>query len=243
MSHSSLHTTIKRFTDAAHFASCRMQFMKKALLLLGTINITLFLEFPVSLYIVSSLDKFFLALVNVQSEKHWVRPSASERGRYAGLKTPSVLRAAPFDLYLRAQAFCKRVSAPTRPSKDSSISLHQKPSDGGCCTPHRYPSLHSRGETHGDWPSPSLTWARMKLETWPRTQAHQGRRVFPSFESRLLRTAPHLFTWPRSIFRHVYKHSPELFIQTKLPLNAEGVCLCSWVLKPLNFLQRPFAHF
>lgn len=207
-----------------------MQFMKNALLLFGTINITLF---PVSLYTVSSLDKkFFLAPVNVQPEEHWARSSASGRGRYAGLKTPSVRQAAPFCLYLWAQAFCKRVSAPTRPSKESGISLHQNPSDGGCCTPRRYPSLHSHGKTHGNQPSLSLTWACMKLETWPRTQAHQRRRVFPSFESRLLHTAPRLFTWPRSIFRDVYKHSPKLFIQTKRPLNAEGVCLFSWALNP-----------
>lgn len=127
-----------------------MPFMKNTLMLFGTISITLFLVFPVSLYTVSSLDKkFILAPVKVQPEKHWARSSASGRGRHVGLKTPSIRQAAPFCLYLWAQAFWKRVSALTRPSKESGISSHQKPSDGGCYTPQRNLSLPSCGETRG----------------------------------------------------------------------------------------------
>lgn len=210
-----------------------MEFTKNALLLFGTVSITPFLVFPVSLYTGSSFDKkFILAPVQVQPEKHWGRSSG--KGRHAGLKTPSAGQAAPFCFYLWAQAFWKCVSALTRPSKESSISPHQKPSDGGCYTPGRYLSLPSCGETHVDWRSAPLTRAHKTLETWPCTQPHKRHRVFPSFESRLLRTATRLFTPPRSIFRHVYKCTiPScLFRQNSHWTEWVCVCLCGWGLNP-----------
>lgn len=214
-------------------AECSWQ-KKNTLMLFGTVSTTPFLVFPVSLYAVFSRDKkFILAPVKVQPEKHWARPSASERGRHVGLKTPSVRQAAPFCL-LSVSTGILKVSALTRPSKESGISPYQKPSDGGCYTPQRYLSLPSCGETHVDWLSASLARARKKLETWPCTQPHTQRRVFPSFKSRLLRTATRLFTWPRSIFRHVYKHTilSCLFRQNSHWMLWVRVCLYRWGLSP-----------
>lgn len=129
-----IHT--KRFTNVAYFVSCRMQFTKNALIVFDTTSTTSFLMFPVSLNTASSLDKKVSpAPAEVKPEEQGARSLASQTDRHSGLKTSSVKQAAPFSLYLWAQAFWKRVSALIHPSKASSISPHQKASDGGCYPP------------------------------------------------------------------------------------------------------------
>lgn len=150
--------------------------------------------------------------------------------------------AAPFlPLSVSTEVIWKCVSALPPPSKESGISAHQKPSDGGCCTPRdTYHSSPAAGHML-DGSSVSLTQACMKFQTCP--QRHRGHRVFPGSESRLTRTATCVFTW--STFRHVHKWTIlSCLLGTKRPLNAAGTCLPLQLrIKPSNLLQCPFAHF
>lgn len=82
-------------------------------------------------------------------------------------------------LYLWAQAFWECVSALTHPPRKSSISVCQKPSDGGCRTPRD--TYHSSPAAQG--PSVSLTQGCMKLQVWPCPQWREGHRVFPALRA------------------------------------------------------------